>query len=108
MTPENRRAALETEAERIKKRLDRIHAQLEGDQDAWFHLAEKLPEGVAEVTVDKALAEARQQALALATIVRVLDGTAGKEETPAAAGVDPADEVKAKRDKKLRDAQSGI
>lgn len=95
MNAEQRRAALEQEATRIKQRLDRLEAQLAGDQDAWFHITEKLPDTVAEVTVDKVLAEARQQAIALNTIVKTL--AALSDEKPQANSEDPEDQLKAKR-----------
>lgn len=102
MTPAERRAALELEADRIKARLDELDAQLRGEP-AWLDFAVNLPETVAEVTVDRLLGEARQQALALATIVKTLDGTAAKVEAPAGA-VDPSDEVRQKREEKARAA----
>lgn len=105
MTPAERRAALELEADRVKARLDELDRQINGDP-AWLDFAVNLPETVAEVTVDRLLSEARQQALALATIVRVLDGTASKNEVPAV-GTDPADEVKRKREEKMRQAAQG-
>jgi hypothetical protein len=103
MNAAERRAALVTEADRIKGRLDRLHAQLSGDPDAWLSITVNMPSEVAEVTVDKALAEARQQALALATIVKTLDGTAAQE-APAAVGEDPGDALKRKREEKAREA----
>jgi hypothetical protein len=99
MNAAERRAALVTEADRIKGRLDRLHAQLSGDPDAWLSITVNMPSEVAEVTVDKALAEARQQALALATIVKTLDGTAAQE-APAAAGEDPGDLLRQRREHK--------
>lgn len=104
MTPEQRKKALETEGARIKKRLDVLNRFLDGDQDAWLHLTTNLPETVAEVTVDKALAEARQQALALATITKTL-ASLGEEEKPVAAS--PEDEMRKKReDRERRRAQA--
>lgn len=102
MTPAERRAALELEADRIKARLDELNRQINGDP-SWLDFAVNLPETVAEVTVDRLLGEARQQALALATIVKTLDGTAAKAETPAAVA-DPSDEVRQKREQKAREA----
>jgi hypothetical protein len=103
MTPAERRLALELEADRIKVRLDRLNASLEGDQDAWLSIQMRMPETVAEVVVDKLLSEARQQALALATIVKALDGTTATE-APAKPGADPADEMRKKREQKRREA----
>lgn len=107
MTPAERRAALETEAVRLKARLDRLNAQIEGDQDAWLDITVRMPETVAEVTVDRVLAEARQYALALATIVKTLDGTASQE-VPAGPVADPADEIKGKREQKQREAAAKL
>jgi hypothetical protein len=73
MTRAERIAALETEAVRLKERLDVMNAQIAGDQDAWLHLTLKMPDTVAEVYVDKVLAEARQHSLALATVVKTLE-----------------------------------
>jgi len=97
--------ALKTEAGRLKDRLDTMQRQLEGDQDAWWHITTNLPETVAEVTVDKVLAEARQTALALATVVKTLDALEGQEKPTTAAVTDAADEVKRKREDKLKQAR---
>lgn len=105
MTPAERRAALETEAVRIKARLDQLDRNLSGDPDAWLSIVERMPDSVGEVTVDKALAEARQQALALAAIVRVLDGTAAGAQAPAVTGPDPGDQMAQRRAEKQRQAQ---
>lgn len=103
MTPAERRQALELEADRIKARLDRLNDQIKGEP-SWLDFAVNLPETVAEVTVDKVLAEARQQALALATIVKTLDGTAAKGGSVAGPGEDPSDEMRKKREQKQREA----
>jgi hypothetical protein len=98
--------ALKTEASRLKERLDTMQRQIEGDQDAWWHITTNMPETVAEVIVDKVLAEARQTALALATVIKTLDALdTGKEQTPAGPAADPADEVKAARERKLAEAR---
>jgi hypothetical protein len=98
--------ALKTELGRLKDRLDTMNRQIEGDADAWWHITTNMPETVAEVTVDKVLAEARQTALALATVVKTLDALeVDKEQTPASPVVDPADEVKAARERKLAEAR---
>jgi DNA-binding GntR family transcriptional regulator len=104
MDAAQRRAALETEADRIKGRLDQFHAQLSGDPDAWLDITVRMPDTVAEVTVDKVLAEARQQALALATIVKALDGAAAREDDGTAAAEDPADALQRRREEKARAA----
>lgn len=104
MTPAERIAALELEADRTKERLDNLDRYLQGDADAWLNIIERLPDHVAEITVDKALAEARQQALALATITKTLAGLSA--EMPAAVSVDPADELKRKRAERLAAARA--
>jgi hypothetical protein len=103
-TPGERRAALEVEAVRIKARLDELAKQIDGDPSAWLKIQERLGGDVAEVLIDKPLAEARQQATTLAAIVRALDGTATQESagTPAA---DPGDDLAKRRDEKLKAAQ---
>jgi hypothetical protein len=60
---------------------------------------------VAEVFVDKVLAEARQYALAYATVCKTLDALAGgaSDEVPA---VDTADEVARRRAEKLKAARA--
>lgn len=72
--------ALEIEADRIKERLDRLNAQIQGQPDAWLEIQLRMPPTVAEVLVDKLLSEARQQALALATIAKSLASLAGEQE----------------------------
>jgi hypothetical protein len=106
VTPAERRAALATEADRIKARLDQLDRQLSGDPDAWLSIVQRMPDTVAEVMVDKALAEARQQALALATIVKTLDGAAGQQDAPSGPATDPGDEVAKARQAKLEKAQA--
>lgn len=94
--------ALAEEAVRIKGRLDEIDYQLTG-APAWFDLLTKAPETVAEVVVDKALAEARQQALALSSVLKTLAGMNVEAAAPAA---DKADEVAKKRAEKLEKARA--
>jgi hypothetical protein len=104
----NRKArilALETEAQRLKDRLDILNRQIEGDQDAWWRITTNMPETVAEVQVDKVLAEARQYALALATVVKTLDALEGAEDESAAPVADAADEVRKRREAKLETAR---
>ena len=100
---------LADEAVRITRRLERLDAQLEGDQDAWLHLTANLPETVAEVTVDKALAEARQQALALKGVLaelRAIQGAdSGKSEAPPLP-TGGADDLAEKRKRRLAEAAS--
>lgn len=95
---------LAEEAVLITERLENLDAQLQGDPAAWFGIASRMPETVAEVTVDRALTEARQQALALATVLKTL--AAVKTDAPAVPVKDTADEVAAKRAAKLAAAQA--
>ena len=104
MTPAERRAALELEFDRLKQRQDRLAAALAGDPDAWLSIVERMPPTVAEVTIDKAVAEARQGALAMATIVKTLDGTAANGGSIAAPGQSPADEIQKRRKEKQEKA----
>jgi hypothetical protein len=104
MTPDERKRALEVESARIKARLDLLERQLAGEQDAWIHLTLNLPETVAEVTVDKALAEARQQALALATIAKTLASLGEEEAAPAAS---PEDALAARRKEREEARRTG-
>lgn len=105
MNRAQRIAALETELVRLKERLDVMDRQIGGDQDAWWRITTNLPETVAEVTVDKVLAEARQHALALATVIKTLDALEGEtaQEQPKS---DAADEVKKRREQKLAEARA--
>jgi hypothetical protein len=104
-TPAARRAALEVEAARIKSRLDELAKQIDGDPAAWLKLTERMSDNVAEVFVDKVLAEARQQAIALTGIIRALDGTAAQEGGSAVPVADPSDEMARRRADKLKAAQ---
>lgn len=106
MNRRQRILALETEMDRLKERLDVMDRQIGGDQDAWWRITTNLPETVAEVTVDKVLAEARQTALALATVIKTLDALENeREQSPGKPAADPADEVKRKREEKLAEAR---
>lgn len=107
MTPAERRAALELEFARLKERQDHLDATLQGDPAAWIQIVERMPDSVGEVTLDKAVAEARQGALAMASILKTLDGTAVAD-APAAPVVDPADEIRAARERKLKEAARSI
>jgi hypothetical protein len=102
-TAKERREALIIEAGRIKARLDAIAAQLNGDPAAWIHIAERMPD-VGEVYLDKVLAEARQQAATLTSIVRALDGTLSAQPAPAPENVDPTSELEQRRLAKLAKA----
>jgi len=97
------RRALAEEAVRIKRRLDELDAFLTGDPAAWHDIALQLGGEVAEVTVRAPMVEARQHALALATVLDKL-GVLTREQVPAAPPVDPADELKEARERRQREA----
>lgn len=100
--------ALAQEAVRIKGRLDELDRVLTGEPDAWLAIVERMPPTVAEVTIVKPLAEARQQALALAAVLKALHSLAedaGKtEEKPAST----ADELaKRRKERAVAEAAGG-
>jgi hypothetical protein len=99
MTPAERIAALQVEFDRLKERQDWLDKTMQGDADAWIHIIERLPDHVAEVTVDKVVSELRQGALAMATIVKTLASLG--ETTPAVPAADPADRLAQRRAEKL-------
>jgi hypothetical protein len=105
MNRQARLLALQTEAQRLKDRLDILNRQIEGDQDAWWSITTHMPETVAEVQVDKVLAEARQYALALATVVKTLDALEGAEQEDQKPVADAADEIRKRREQKLETAR---
>lgn len=94
--------ALAEEACRMKHRLDTIEDLLTGGQE-WVDLLVKTPDTVAEVTVDKPIAEARQLALALGATLKTL---AGMDAQATQAPADVADEVAERREEKLRKARA--
>jgi hypothetical protein len=108
MTPTERRQALELEFTRLKERQDHLDAVLQGDPAAWIRIVERMPDSVGEVTLDKAVGEARQGALAMATILKTLEATAAASDAPAASDGNPADEVKRRREEKLKEAAQGL
>lgn len=79
-------ATLLIEACRIADRLDKLDARLSGEEREWLEI--QLPEdgSIAVVIVDRALAEARQQAVALKGIVAELRqaGAGAARKTPVA------------------------
>lgn len=105
MNRAERIAALELEAERLKARLDTLERQIAGDSDAWLQITTKVADTVAEVYVDKVLAEARQHALAYATVLSTLDRLSGQVQEVAPAP-DVADEVAKRRADRLAAARA--
>lgn len=105
MTPAERITALEAEFSRLKERADTLDQILKGSSDEWLSIQEKLGSEVTEVTINAPLAEARQTALAMATVLKSLAslGVGKSEEVPTDG---PADQVAAAREKKLKEAQA--
>lgn len=104
MTPAERAATLEAEFVRLAARADTLDKIIEGSSDEWLGISEKLDGHVAEVTINAPLAEARQTALALATIGKALAALGMDGEAPAPTG-DAGDEVAKAREKKLKEAR---
>jgi hypothetical protein len=99
-----RLAALQLEADRAKARLDHLDKCLAGDPDAWLGIVERLPDTVAEVVVDKLLAEVRQQAATFATIVRTIETLTQEEQRPEANAEDEL--VKRRKDREAARRQA--
>jgi len=97
-------AALTEEACRIKERLDRLEAIISGTDPGWMDI--QLTDGTLEVIVNRPLAEARQQALALRAILAELRAIQGGKTEPAAPAVDVADELGRAREAKRAAAES--
>lgn len=86
LTPEERKAALELEFIRLKERADYIDRVLQGDPEAWLKIKVILEENrhIGSIELDKPVAEARQTALAMATVAKTLAALGGEEaEKPA-------------------------
>lgn len=104
MTPAERAAKLEAEFVRLAARADTLEKIINGSADEWLGIQAKLGSEVAEVTINAPLAEARQTALALATIGKALASLGGSGEAPAPTG-DAGDEVSKRREEKLKEAR---
>lgn len=104
MTPAERVAALEAEFVRLAARADTLDRIIEGSADEWLGIQAKLGSEIAEVTINAPLAEARQTALALATIGKALASLGVGGEAPAPTG-DTGDEVAKRREEKLKEAR---
>lgn len=89
---------------RCTDRLDRLDAILGGRDRAWLTL--EVPDDGTEITVmvDKCLAEARQQQLALKQMLSELRQMAGKDAAMPAQEVSLRDQLAAQRAKRLADA----
>jgi hypothetical protein len=107
VTPADRVAALESEFERLKERADKLDRILAGSEDEWLGIQEKLGGTVAEVTINAPLAEARQTALAMATINKTLESL-GVGQEASTATEDPADALARRRKEKQEEAARGL
>lgn len=87
--------ALAEEACRIKARLDKLEAIITGDDGSWLDVKEQA--GELEVVINRPLAEARQQALALRAVLAELRAFQGVKDASPPAAADPADELAAAR-----------
>lgn len=86
MTPDERKAALELEFERLKERADILDRFLQGHPDAWINIRTILQDAqhIGSIELDKPVAEARQTALAMATVLKALTAMSEPEvEKPA-------------------------
>lgn len=97
--------ALAEEAVLTVGRLENLDRILQGDPDAWLGIVTRLSPDVAEVVINAPLAEVRQQAMALKGLLAELAKLTGEE--VAAPPASKADEVKAQREKRRRDAGIG-
>lgn len=100
MTREERIASLKLEFERLRERQDKVHALLAGQPDVWVTLRDLFPDHAVEIVIDKAVSEARQGAVAMATIARTLDTLAADEKSKPVS-TDATDELKKRRQNKL-------
>lgn len=94
--------ALAEEATRMKHRLDKIEDLLTGKQE-WVELLVRTPDTVAEIVLDKPIAEARQLALALGTTLKTL---AGMDVEVAEKPADVADEMAERRRRRADEARA--
>lgn len=96
---------LAEEACRIADRLDRLDEVLTGPGTAWMRF--RVAEGDTEVTVvvDRALSEARQQAVALKAIVSELRQAAGSARQPTKGGGGVLDQLASRRAARIAGAE---
>lgn len=90
--------ALAEEAVRIKARLDSLERYIDGSAEAWVDLANRLGRDV-DLYINAPLSEARQQALALRSVLAELVKMQGGEKKPEPAP-SKTDELKAKREER--------
>lgn len=91
--------ALAEEACRIKARLDTLEGLISGSASSWFEL-KVTSEGLPEVAINRPLAEARGQALALRALLAELRAVQGAAVEPVTTAADPADDLAKKREDK--------
>lgn len=91
--------ALELEFERLKQRADYIDRVLQGDPDVWVHINEILPQHIGSIELDKPVAEGRQTALAMATVLKTLASLG--EEAPDKPEEDPLRAIQKKAEDEL-------
>lgn len=93
------------EACRIADRLDRLDALVRGDADAWLRFSVSDDGTEVTVVIDKALSEARQQAVALKQLLAELRQSRGSSGAAASGSeVDPVDDLAARRKARIADA----
>lgn len=104
--PDERVAALKVEFARLRERQDYLDRMLQGHPDTWAGLQHMIPSGT-ELVIDKAVGEARQGALAMATVAKTLAALEG--EAPAVPVEDPLQKIRDAREarKKARGAIVG-
>lgn len=100
MTAAERREAMEIEYERLKERADFIDRVLQGHPDAWVGIKTILEDAkhIGSIELDKAIAEGRQTALAMARIFQVLNPPAKETPVKAEEPVDPLARMEKDRD----------
>lgn len=103
-TQADRIEALKVEFDRLKGRQDYLDRMLQGHPETWAGIQHLIPHGT-EVVIDKMVTEARQGALAMATVAKTLDALTAKDDAPAET-VDPLkkmeDELAKKRASKAQ------
>jgi hypothetical protein len=94
------------EACRIADRLEQLDRLLRGESATWLRLVEDIDTGEVTVVVDKALAEARQQQLALSRLMAEIrqSGAAGAATPQPTQGVSFRDDLRARREARLANA----
>jgi hypothetical protein len=100
VTPAERKTALQEEFNRLKERADILDGLLQGRPDMWVNIKTILENAkhIGSIELDKAVAEARQTALAMATIAKTLDALGDVQvEVPAADPLEKMEDELAQR-----------